>query len=212
MFFWGGFRLSCVSVVKAGERAFVPLLHAVIILISLLFIVWLLSEEKGSRGRSSGSHWSVSRRSAEWAHLAQKQTWEHLSWGISPTMPLWKLTTEVKALGVTVSLTGTPRLHVEWWGVLQTLCKAKLLYFEIKIIVRTSGSISVFLTGSAKKKKKGLKSPFILLMFVLLHLTKYFHSTTVFRTLLFMKKYCTSYSTKFIWHFISLQVHIISIK
>lgn len=51
-----------MSIGKPGERAFFPLLHAVIILISLLFIVWLLSEEKGSRGRSSGSHWSVSKK------------------------------------------------------------------------------------------------------------------------------------------------------
>lgn len=46
----------------------------------------LLSEEKGSRGRSIGSHWPVSKRSAEWAHLAQTQTWEHLIWGVSPTI------------------------------------------------------------------------------------------------------------------------------
>lgn len=67
---------SCVCVCVCGywSERLLPLLHAVITLISLLSIVFPLSEEKGSRGRSIGSHWSISKRSPEWAHLAQKQT------------------------------------------------------------------------------------------------------------------------------------------
>lgn len=69
-----GFLVGLVAVRGYWSESLVPLLHAVITLISLLSIVFPLSEEKGSRGHSIGSHWSVSKRSAEWARLAQKQT------------------------------------------------------------------------------------------------------------------------------------------
>lgn len=73
--FWQwGFLIRLRVVCGYWSERLLPLLHAVITLISLLSIVFPLSEEKGSRGRSIGSHWSVSKRSPEWAHLAQKQT------------------------------------------------------------------------------------------------------------------------------------------
>lgn len=72
-------------------------------LISLFFIVWLLSEEKGSRGRSAGSYWSVSKRSAERVRSAQKQTRQHLRWGIfSHNASVWEqLTTGEEAVWAT---------------------------------------------------------------------------------------------------------------
>lgn len=83
--------------------------HVVITLISLSFIVRQLSEEKGSAGGSAASHWSVSKRSSEWARLAQKQTREHLSRNFSHKASLSELTTRVKAVGGTASLW---RLHL----------------------------------------------------------------------------------------------------
>lgn len=95
---------SCIQFrVVCGYWCLLPLLHAVLTLISLLFIVFPLSEEKGTalnligpslKGQQNGLAWHKSK------HGALKNSFHNTS--------LRKLTTDVKALGVTAPSRWTP--------------------------------------------------------------------------------------------------------
>lgn len=104
--------------------------HVVITLISLSFIVRQLSEEKGSAGGSATSHWSVSKRSSEWARLAQKQTREHLSRNFSHNASLSELTARVKAVGGAASLW---RLHLSAVACSEQTQKCRLDVWAVKV-------------------------------------------------------------------------------